>query len=345
MTRSSPPLLSIAIPTYNRSMYLSRLLTSLCKEIVGYESLIEVIISNNGSTDETSEVIERYIAKNLFVTAIHHPVNGGMDFNFLACFQQVRGRYFWILSDDDLPLPGFIPKLLQLLTLESPDLLYLRSIWLPFSEESRPLDFPRKLNYQVVPRSLFASSVHVWITFLSGMIVRLNRDTIAPDCFSSLEGTKLLQLSWVLERLKNGSKFIITKAPCISATSGNTGGYSVLKVFGSFFPTIVKRMLLDSPEMSKVANAIICRARLFYMPSLIIGFRKKVIGDFEYSEVENNLLGDKHRFSLDALLLIPIARLSIHAAFVWYGLLFVTTYPLLVFDKFRLHARPVKFIL
>lgn len=344
MTIFERPLLSVAIPTYNRSIFLNRLLGFLCKDIVGFENLIEVVISDNGSTDNTSAVIAHYATSNIPLTAIHHRLNGGMDFNFLACFQQVRGHYFWILSDDDLPLSGFIPKLLQLLTVESPDLLYMRSNWLPFSEKTELLDFPSRLNYRVAPRSLFANSVHVWITFLSGMIIRLNRESIAPESFSSLEGSKLLQLSWVLERLKNGNKFLITESPCISATSGNTGGYSVLKVFGSYFPAIVKRMLADDPEMSKVASAIVSRSRLFYMPSLIIGFRKKVIGDFEYSEIGDILFGEQLPLTLEALLLFPIARLPIHAAFIWSKLLFLLSHPLLVFDKIRLSTRPLKCI-
>ena len=321
---------------------MNRLLNFLSHEVAGYEDHIEIIVSDNGSTDDTSAVIAQYTDNNIPLSVMRHPVNGGMDFNFLACFQRVRGNYFWILSDDDLPLTGFIPSLLRLLALESPDLVYLRSKWLPFGEEDRHLDDHSSLNYRVVSPSLFARSVHVWTTFLSGMIVRLNRENITTECLSSLEGTKLLQLSWVLDRLKYGKTFLIAESACVVATSGNTGGYSVLKVFGCHFPEIVNRLLSDGTKMSKIADSIIYRSRLFYMPGLIMGFRKQLIGDFEYSDIGSILLNDQNSVSLGILLLMPIVKLPLYAASIWFRMLSLASIPLLWFDKLRLSLRPVR---
>ena len=151
-----------------------------------------------------------------------------------------------------------------------------------------------------------------------------------------------MQLSWVLDRLKYGKTFLIAESACVVATSGNTGGYSVLKVFGCYFPEIVNRLLSDGNKMSKIADSIIYRSRLFYMPGLIMGFRKQLIGDFEYSDIGSILLNDRNSVSLSILLLMPIVKLPLYAASIWFRMLSLASIPLLWFDKLRLSLRPVR---
>ena len=57
------PLVSICIPTYNRDEYLEKTIESIirCSEFMaGY---VELVVSDNASTDKTEEVCKRYIGK------------------------------------------------------------------------------------------------------------------------------------------------------------------------------------------------------------------------------------------------------------------------------------------
>ncbi|MGB4837365.1 MAG: glycosyltransferase family A protein [Saprospiraceae bacterium] len=56
-------MISIIIPTYNRCIYLKRTLESLFLQNISFE-LFEIIIVDNGSTDETSELVNRYVVEN-----------------------------------------------------------------------------------------------------------------------------------------------------------------------------------------------------------------------------------------------------------------------------------------
>ena len=53
-------LLSISIPTYNRSVYLEECLNSIVQQIdINEKAKIEIYISDNGSTDDTYEVVKK----------------------------------------------------------------------------------------------------------------------------------------------------------------------------------------------------------------------------------------------------------------------------------------------
>ena len=95
--------LTVAIPTYNRSEYLPKALDSVLQQInVNNIGMLEVLISDNNSTDNTVEVVNRYIEKYPDVITYHkNPENIGFDRNIDMLFKKAKGEYVWILSDDD----------------------------------------------------------------------------------------------------------------------------------------------------------------------------------------------------------------------------------------------------
>lgn len=55
--KNKKPLLSICIPTYNRSRYLAVSLNNIIKHANTFYGEIEIIISDNASTDDTATVV------------------------------------------------------------------------------------------------------------------------------------------------------------------------------------------------------------------------------------------------------------------------------------------------
>ena len=55
--------ISIIIPTFNRADQLNRTLFSLL-ELKTDRNLFEIIVVDNGSTDNTKEIVEKYIEQN-----------------------------------------------------------------------------------------------------------------------------------------------------------------------------------------------------------------------------------------------------------------------------------------
>jgi glycosyltransferase involved in cell wall biosynthesis len=120
---TSTPQLSVCIPTYNRADLLERTLGALLAEIG--QRPIEVIVSDNASSDRTRAVVAEANRRDPRVAYLGQPENIGLDANSMAALQHARGEYVWFLSDDDVPLPGGVDRILSLLTDRAPVLLYL----------------------------------------------------------------------------------------------------------------------------------------------------------------------------------------------------------------------------
>lgn len=92
------PTLSICIPTFNRADLLAELLESIVAEAMPE---IEVVVSDDGSSDHTAAVMERYAARITRFVGIRQPVNVGVDRNVAAVTASATGDYIWLIGDDD----------------------------------------------------------------------------------------------------------------------------------------------------------------------------------------------------------------------------------------------------
>jgi glycosyltransferase involved in cell wall biosynthesis len=101
----SKPLLTIAVPTFNRASCLRELLSLLADQLKD-QPRVELIISDNASPDETPAVVQEFIANGLRVRYLRNTKNIGPDANFLQCFEQASGKHIWLFGDDDLVTPG-----------------------------------------------------------------------------------------------------------------------------------------------------------------------------------------------------------------------------------------------
>ncbi len=107
------PLVTIGVPTYNRSATLERALVSVLRQ--DYPA-IEVIVSDNASTDATAEVCQRLASQDRRVRYIRQPVNRGPTANFVEVLHQAHGEYFMWLGDDDwLPDSSWVSECLSFL--------------------------------------------------------------------------------------------------------------------------------------------------------------------------------------------------------------------------------------
>jgi len=114
--------LSICIPTFNRLSYLKELLPAVLSQADGIGGGdVEVLVSNNCSTDGTAAYLESLSSPSLrFWT---NETNIGGDRNFLKCICEAKGEYVWLVGDDDLIDQDGIVKVRGVLLSESPDLV------------------------------------------------------------------------------------------------------------------------------------------------------------------------------------------------------------------------------
>jgi glycosyltransferase involved in cell wall biosynthesis len=97
MNHTTYPLVTIAIPTYNRAKaYLRNAIE--CALGQTYEN-IEVVISDNCSSDNTEEIVRGYADPR--IRYFRQSANIGANNNFNYCLEKAEGDYFLLFHDDD----------------------------------------------------------------------------------------------------------------------------------------------------------------------------------------------------------------------------------------------------
>ena len=105
MKNDSCPLVSIGLPVFNGEKSLAQALDALLKQ--DYTNL-EIIISDNGSTDRTSEICGEYLKKDSRLKYHRSEENLGAIWNFNRVFELSSGKYFMWAAHDDLRKPSFV---------------------------------------------------------------------------------------------------------------------------------------------------------------------------------------------------------------------------------------------
>ena len=108
------PTISVIIASYNRAGSIERSIRSLFNQTF---SDFEVIVVDDGSTDNTQEVLKPYKNK---VRIFRHKVNRGVCAAKNTGLNQIKGEWFTFLDDDDELLPNAFEEMLNVPKLIDP---------------------------------------------------------------------------------------------------------------------------------------------------------------------------------------------------------------------------------
>jgi hypothetical protein len=114
-TNVAEPLLSIAIPSFNRPAALAECLHSIERELADVPAgLVEVCITDDVSTDpETLEIAADFAERSPFASLRQQPTNVGLERNILAACEPCRGEHVLILGNDDKFVVGALSTVID----------------------------------------------------------------------------------------------------------------------------------------------------------------------------------------------------------------------------------------
>ncbi len=119
----SRPLVSIVMATYNGERFLREQLDSIIDQSYSH---LEIIIQDDGSSDETCTIVKSYAARDPRIRFSQNDENLGINQNFYDLIDKARGEYIAISDQDDIWKPKKIELLLNLI--ENSSLIYTDSI-------------------------------------------------------------------------------------------------------------------------------------------------------------------------------------------------------------------------
>ena len=105
------PNVTVIIPTYNRARTISRSIESVLNQT--YRN-IHVVVVDDGSRDNTIEILNRYMCDDRIELAIH-PVNKGVCAALNTGFGFIKGDWFTLIGSDDEMVPDALEKMIRIL--------------------------------------------------------------------------------------------------------------------------------------------------------------------------------------------------------------------------------------
>lgn len=219
------PLLSICIPIYNRLSFLERQLNRMLEDKELFEEQIQLIISDNCSTDDLKSCCEKYQQHGLTLTYHRNETNLGPDGNFDWCFHHVDGKYVWLLGSDDIPMKGLLREILEVLEGVGYGLVHLS-----ITPRNERLRIYRNDNG-------ILADINVWITFMSANIIRT--DSVRHFDLKEYMGSYMIQVPAYLNAclsIEDNALLYLGQLFEEDSDAANNGGYNLFKVFvGNLF--------------------------------------------------------------------------------------------------------------
>jgi glycosyltransferase involved in cell wall biosynthesis len=161
------PPLAICVPTYNRSASLALLLEQIATEAPE----VPVLVADNASPDDTDALLQRLARPCLLTHRQPENVGSLANIRWLLAHAPDAG-HLWLLCDDDLPTPGTIAAVSELVAREDPAWLHLPHRWEgPSGEIVNRSPCPAALERHAGAGALYRAYGH-WLTFGSAAIVR-----------------------------------------------------------------------------------------------------------------------------------------------------------------------------
>lgn len=216
-------ILSLCYPTYNRGWCLTEQIERLKCLPFEINEKIEIIISDNCSTDNTREIVEKAIKDGFSCSYYRNSENLGMDGNFVSCFRKAKGKYVWLLGDDDIIIIDSLIRILKILENGEYGLVHL------YQKKDRIV--PNEEVEVIEDNDEFSRKMSYFSTFISANIVRT---CYVPDIdFEKYMGTWFTLMPLYIHAMDKQPQNAIAYFKVFEQDkdSSRNGGYNFFEVF------------------------------------------------------------------------------------------------------------------
>ena len=111
-------MISVIVPIYNAERFLERSLDAVLKSTF---QDFELVLVDDGSTDSSGEICERYAHGHENIRVVHHPQNAGLSAARNTGMENTRGEYIIFMDSDDIVHPQMLQFLYEAITSDNYD--------------------------------------------------------------------------------------------------------------------------------------------------------------------------------------------------------------------------------
>ena len=163
--------LSICIATLNRGAYIGVTLDTIVDQL---QPGVELVVVDGASTDCTHNVVTQYTETYNNVRYFLLPENGGVDADFDKAVAFARGKYCWLMTDDDLLMKGAIEAVLSAIDTD-PDMIVVNSelhsadFEIQFSR--RLMDIDQNIHFCSDDRNQMFGLIANYISYIGAVVI------------------------------------------------------------------------------------------------------------------------------------------------------------------------------
>ena len=158
-------LLSVIIPVYNAGPWLEECLQSILGSAGQEAGEVELVLINDGSTDNSGAICDRYASEHPHIR-VFHKENGGVSTARNLGLARAQGRYLAWVDPDDYVSADWFPRIREAIGRGEPDVIVMDSVRFGAGPDRQEV-YGREAGF--VDRDLFVSDVLRDIRMLSGM--------------------------------------------------------------------------------------------------------------------------------------------------------------------------------
>lgn len=310
--------LSICIPTYNRANFLGAAIDSVIKQAT---EEVEIVISDNASTDNTEALVREYQTR--FPRIRYHKAenNMGADRNFLKVAELATGDYCWLLGSDDALADGAISTVLPLLGKADVYLTDIRSMSFNMNDviqsHQRLLNAPPGKTYNCQdPEDLLkyfksASSLASLFSFISAIIFKRSLWQAQP-VVEDIVGSNWIHVAKVFLMMQAGAVVQYIGLPLVLNRTGNdsffaTVGYTRRRLIDLDYPRVARAVFPDEPALLSEVTRVV--AENYFTLRVILSDKRAAVeadGLIEAKRLTNayaNIFSNSPKFALKMLVL------------------------------------------
>ena len=198
-------MLTIGVPTYNRSGYLKKCLEAICSQIRA-DMPVEVLVSDNCSSDGTELLVDTYRKRCPQLRYVRQKENIGSSNNFRYIWKNAWGRFVLLIGDDDYLVPGAIEYILKAIAVD-PDVALV-------AMKMNPRE--RRIYVGARGAAQYIKYISYFSTYISTLILRKEYIDIqkvqARMDSMGMSNTSLFQVALEMDVLQEDRKFTMVQA-------------------------------------------------------------------------------------------------------------------------------------
>ena len=253
------PLLAYAFITYNRSQYLRKSLRSALQQ-VGNDPLVEVLVSDNASTDETRTLVKEQQKRYKNLRYFCNEKNIGAEGNIHKAIERSCGEYVIVAGDDDYLQDGALRVVLDnIRKYRGAALFHLRKE-----------NVPRRVHEDagIIP---YIAYVGYHMTWIGGVVFRRELYPLIEEP-QKYDYTGMPQVYLQLEMLRKNPKFVILYGMFLTEGSGERtpSGFN-------FAETFIKHYLDILMAASEIPAYLLSDEKKRLMDELIYDCLQKIV--------------------------------------------------------------------